>query len=503
MNEFAGSLGLRSISSCLKQSGHTVQMIFLIPRERFDHDLLFPTTILQELSKLVENSDIIGISSMASDFRNCTQVINHLKALNKPIVWGGIHATSCPDECIKYADAVCIGEGEEAFCELVETMEKQIYYFDIKNFWFTKNGRIIKNPVRPLIQNLDSLPPLDYEPDSHYILEKGSIIKAISEYKALTKIYLHTIRGCTNECSYCCNSLLRKLYYSKDKKIRKLSIEATIKELARYKDKFPRLDFIWFTDDTIFIRTLQELKLFAKEYKEKINLPFQCFVSPDTIDDEKLKLLINAGLYKLEMGIQTGSESLNKNLYNRNISNMTVMKGVQIINKYKTKMEYPNYQLLYCNPYETDKNLIETITLLQKLPPPYCLQAFPLQFFPGLELYKKAECDGLLKEKIFVNFGNYKKALELNTREIYLNFLIYLMTGTVTVKNLGRLPRFLLPILTNKKVINYFKKHDRELASLIKSGLNSQITPFSPKIKKYILLGKFLLNCISSDICGG
>lgn len=142
MDEFIGSLGLRSISSCLKQRGHTVQMIFLIPCERHDYDLFFPPTILQELSKLVKSSDIIGISSMTNESKECIQVINYLKRLNKPIVWGGIHATSCPDECIKYADAICIGEGEEAFANSSKPWRKNYIISTLKTFGSQKMGKL-------------------------------------------------------------------------------------------------------------------------------------------------------------------------------------------------------------------------------------------------------------------------------------------------------------------------------------------------------------------------
>ena len=467
LDAFSGSLGLRSISACLKKRGHTVKVIFLIPDQRFNYDPSLSFKTLQELTGLVKNSGIIGISCMTNEVKTCISVIDYLKKMNKPIVWGGIHATSCPEECIKYADMVCIGEGEEAFCELVETMEKGLYYLDTKNFWLKKDGHVIKNPIRPLLQELDSLPIPDYECESHYILEKAAIVKATPYYNALDSILIHSTRGCPNRCSYCCNSFLRELYLGKGEFIRSKSAEVIIKELEYYKDNFPKLRYIWFTDDTMFVKTARDLKIFAEEYKENINLPFQCYVSPNTCDEEKLKMLLDAGLRKLEMGIQTGSEDISRNIYSRTISNVSIIEAAQTINKYKMKMDCPNYQVLFCNPYETEEDLIKTIVLLQKLPPPFHLQVFPLQFFPASKLYEKAKSEGILKENILVNYHDRIKALRLNVKEGYLNFIFHLINGTITSKKMGYIPTFLIAILINKNIINFFKNHGRALPFLI------------------------------------
>ena len=134
IDEFQGSLGLRSISSCLKNKGHAVQMIFLIPHERLDYNSSLSPNIMKKLVSLVKDSDTIGISSMTNESKETINTIKYLKKVKKPIVWGGINATSSLKECIQYADMVCIGEGEEAFCELVDSIEKKLPHLAIKNF---------------------------------------------------------------------------------------------------------------------------------------------------------------------------------------------------------------------------------------------------------------------------------------------------------------------------------------------------------------------------------
>jgi radical SAM superfamily enzyme YgiQ (UPF0313 family) len=456
MDAFYGTFGLRSISSCLKQRGHVVQMFFLLPIERFDYSGHFSVEILQQLAELVADSDVIGISCMSNEAEETIRVVDYLKKLNKPIVWGGIHATSCPDQCIAYADIVCIGEGEEAFCELVETMERRQSYFDTKNFWFNNQGDIIKNPTRPLIEDLDSLPFPDHQPDSHYVLEAGKIIKATEWYKRVDRLYIHTARGCPNSCNFCCNSFIRDIYAGKGKVIRKMSVDSIIGGIKQFRNNFPKINFVWFTDDTMFAKSKQEIMQFAKEYKEKINLPFWCYVSPNSITEEKLDMLVSAGLCKIEMGIQSGSENINKNLYNRQISNDVVVNAANIISKRKDKIVCANYQIIICNPYETRKDILDTISLISSLPAPFRLQAFPLQFFPASGLYDKAKEDGLLEENVLVNYQDFEKGIELNRKESYLNYLLFMMKGNVTPDRIGLIPRFLLPILISKIAISCF-----------------------------------------------
>src|SRR3989338_5302333 len=134
---FPSDQGIRTISSVLKKAGHEVKIIFLAYSE--DYTKFYQKRVLGQISRLSKNSDLIGINSFASTAPRAVQVIKTLKRLNKPIIWGGVHATISPQHCINYADIVCVGEGEEAILDLVNAIEKNKNYSKIRNLWVKKN----------------------------------------------------------------------------------------------------------------------------------------------------------------------------------------------------------------------------------------------------------------------------------------------------------------------------------------------------------------------------
>ena len=373
----------------------------------------------------------------------------------------------------------------------MEKLSKKKDITKIKNLWIKKGRKIYKNDVRSLIQNLDELPFEDYDFETQWILENGKLVKMsekhlrqgefnqiaykkriLTEFGASSIFLIHTVRGCPYSCTFCCNHDLKKIYLDKGKFIRKKSIRYVIKQLEEIKQKFPSIDFIWFTDDTFFIRSIEELTLFTKEYKKKIGLPFMCYVSPLTFNEAKFKLLVDAGLRRINIGIQTGSEEINRKIYNRFITNKCFIDVLKIINKYKHKMILPECFIIIANPYESERDVLATINLLQELPKPYFLMVFNLVFFPGTRLYYKAMNDGIIKSKnscYNINYLNYRENLiikKLNT--VYLNLILTMMRGKVTFSRYGLLPKLLLKLLLNKMVIRLFNKSKFLTRSLIK-----------------------------------
>lgn len=432
-----GYIGIRTISACLKKVGHKTQLIFM-PKVDFRENpystIFMPQKFPPRYSKkslkilidLVRDSNLIGISLSTNFFLSAVEITKAIKnELKVPIIWGGIHPTIKPRECLKYADIVCRGEGEEAIVELAEKLEKGENYYNIRNLGFKdKNGKIILNPLRPLIQNLDSIPFQDYDLENEFLILKGDVEKVIEiiskgmwpfSEKTDRGVY-RTIftRGCAFSCSYCCNNTLKRLYHG-ERFFRKRSVDNVIEELKQIKNKLPfKLESIWFHDDNFFALTLEEIKEFSEKYKRSINLPFGTSgVNPVFVSREKLEYLVSAGFYGLRMGIQTASERIKK-LYKRDYcSNSQIENACKIINNFKNKLKIIHYDIITDNPWEKEEDKIKTLMFLSKIPVPYELALFSLVFYPGTELYYLAKKEKIVKKYLTEicqkNYWNIKK----------------------------------------------------------------------------------------------
>ena len=351
------SYGIRSISACLKQEGHDVDLIFLL-REFTEK---YAEKTMNDLVKLTKESDLVGITLMSNFWDLAVQITQKLKDnYDFPILWGGTHPTIRPEECLDYADMVAIGESEETLIELSRKMQNKQYYLDTKGMGFNDKGKIIVNKLRELpgsakaeIKSLDQIPYPDIDYESHFILKGENIVRMDLEIMDQCSDVYQTFptRGCPYKCTYCINNIYHEMY-PHQKPIRKRSVDNIIGELVGVKNKLPCIKIILFNDDAFFMMSVNEIKELSKKYKEQIGLPLWITgATPSTLTKEKLSLLVDAGLIEMRMGIQTAGTSTKK-LYKRPHTNQQVENAVRIIESQGvTDYNGPNknYALLHCN----------------------------------------------------------------------------------------------------------------------------------------------------------
>jgi anaerobic magnesium-protoporphyrin IX monomethyl ester cyclase len=387
--------GVRLLSACLKRAGCDVDIIFL-PRQLGE---LYSPHVLDQIVELTARANLIGLSLMTDDFENAVLITDALKRASRaPIIWGGIHPTLLPRECLKHADMVCVGEGEDALVELVARMSSGEDYRQVAGIWFRDGEQITINPLRPLIQDLDRLPYPDYDSARHYVLYEGEIQPLSSKLLevCLKEYYLTlTTRGCPSHCTYCWNHAYNKIF-SESNRIRKRSVDHVIGELKAIATSFPFIELICIDDDAFFMRTNEDIEEFSLKYKEHVRIPMWVTgAAPLTITPRKLEALADAGLVAIRMGIQSGS-SRTKKLYQRQHSNQSVLKAVHLLDRYRDKIKRRQFDVILDNPWETEADLRETLLLLSRFPMPYELIVFPLMFYPGTDLALKAQSEGLI-----------------------------------------------------------------------------------------------------------
>jgi len=117
------------------------------------------------------------------------------------VLIGGVHATLKPDEVITSGlfDLVCIGEGEEAFVEILTKFEKGQDFSGIKNVYFRdrNRGTIIKNPRRKLLNENELwkiIPDYSFFDEKYFLYPFGG--------KMYRRYSLEVARGCPFNCTY-------------------------------------------------------------------------------------------------------------------------------------------------------------------------------------------------------------------------------------------------------------------------------------------------------------
>ena len=332
-----------------------------------------------------EKPDLIGMSVRTiclDEANDLTRAIrNHLSI---PVLYGGIGPTVDPQEAITQADSVCLGEGEAALLEFVNHWEGKREVGRLANWWVRQRQGVIRNPLRPLLEDLDQLPFPDYDAQGRYLIEDNRLISpaaVLSNYAP--PIYeIMTTRGCPFSCTYCCNDYLTQLY-PRQKRVRRRSPDHVIAELRLAKTKY-EIGYIYFQDD-VFTINREWIERFAHLYQEQIGLPFWCYTHPKLADPHILSTLKQSGLDRLTMGVQSGSDRILRDIFKRETSRTEILKAANLM-----KELHINYDLDFItnNPFEAEADCAQTLDLLLQLPKPVRLNygLAKLSFFPSYQI---------------------------------------------------------------------------------------------------------------------
>ncbi|MFH1415807.1 MAG: radical SAM protein, partial [Elusimicrobiota bacterium] len=407
---FGLDFGIRHISSCLKEGGYETDLIFF-NRQRFSveyygNDYFSPHILKYDICSKKDSellisllrdlkSKILGISVSSVTMQSAINITREVKKhLDIMVVWGGIHAILAPHECIQYADAVCLGEGEIPMLELAEKYDANDSISGIKNFWIKTKGGIEKNEMRDLVSNLDDLPYPDFiDRDNKYLIDRGRLGKDIHLISASQRgVYpVMSSRGCMYRCSFCTSSVIRERYKDKGAYLRRRSVDNVINELklAAREREFQSIRF-W---DAVFTYDKEWIEEFCRRYKKEIGKLFTCYSHPRQKDENIMRNLREAGLNWVHMGLQSGSEKVSNKIFFREQSNQEFLESAVFMKKLGITMRY---DMISDNPYETDDDQEIATELLMKLPYPCRVQFFSLCWLPETSLTGRALKDGLI-----------------------------------------------------------------------------------------------------------
>lgn len=458
-NSMVTDHAIRSLSAVLKRDGHETRMIHLPKdngRELLEEGVFtkpYPGHIVDEVIGLLRDADIVGFTVMSQFLAVVIDLTREVrKRTGTMVLWGGAHPTIAPDECLRYTDCICVGEGEAAFPELVSRIRDGRDYFTTENFWFNKEGRVMRNPLRPYLKDLDSLPFQDFSCRDEYVLWDG-MLKPITKEILGDNYNTYMTRGCPNSCAFCSNAYYNRLYAGQTV-LRARSAASVIKEIKEARDsgKFSGIKRVRLIDDYFSSLSPETIKDFAARYKTEVGVPLSIVGwSPLTVTDEKVRMLVETGMDNARMGIEHGSSRVRK-MFNRIGDEQKILDAAYIFNRYRKKLHI-TYDLITDNPYETDDDSAESIRFFSKLPRPYHVTIYSLTPFPGTLVYKWAVRDGYLSGNWLDDLNNGRFNGRSLSREYKFTFEDNYYNNMYLIFQAYYLPRWLKRFLINPSLV--------------------------------------------------
>ena len=366
-------------------------------KDRSNHDVKI---IDGQLSDLTDNQirteiinyqpDFVGITTVTFfliDSLNVAKIAHDCgKYLNKKIyvVCGGPHVTIYPEETANLTgiDFALGGEAEFTFLKLIDNLHNDDVLKSIPGICYKKNGSLQQGPSYEFITNLDSIPIPDRR-----LVDYNRYYNVLSGSNKMTTMM--TSRGCPYQCIFCDRL---------GKKFRPASPEYVVSEIENCLDL--GINYIFFHDDTFTINKSRVLNI-CKLIKEKsLNFRFSLRSRVNTIDEEMIRALKEAGCRRISFGVESGVQRILTR----------IKKGItleQAENAFKLAKKYKITSLadfMIGHPDETLDDIQQTIKFAKKINPDY-VQFSVTTPYPATDLYREGLQKGIIEKDVWKEFA--------------------------------------------------------------------------------------------------
>jgi len=372
-------LGTLYVASCLLRAGHEVKFL--------NGAFMSHAEILKEVSTY--RPEFVGIYSTTFGWRKAIQTAGDIRRILKDtfIVAGGPYPIAMQERCLADSgdfDAVVTGEGEITVVEMLDRISSGRSLSGVEGVVFRDNGKIIKNPPRPLITDLDSLP----FPARELLGNPDDYIPPPATYRRKPVAVIITSRGCNRRCIFC-------FQIDKERKygIRYRSVENVMEEIELcLRQGYKEIKFI---DDTLTADYDRAMQI-AREIKAR-RLDFTWFASAcvNQVDKPLLRAFKEAGCWAILFGAESGVQK-NLNTLKKGITPEQTRRAVKAAKEVGLKVYTP---FIFGIPGETFEEGLKTIEFACELNPDIA-NFHALTPFPGTELYDNIERYGTMSDDL-------------------------------------------------------------------------------------------------------
>jgi len=398
------------ISDNFKTERLGVQILSSVAREEgWERDLIVLTALSPEAALARAQAfrpNVVAYSAMTFEHFALQDFNRSLRreGLSFVSIFGGHHYTFSPEEIESdpEIDAVCRGEGEDAFRAFLAAVREGKDYSRIEKLWVRRGEEVVKNPLGGTIADLDRVPFPDR--DLIPLYEEGEQIFGRS-------LGLMFTRGCPHRCAYCFNAEWNRLFRG-HRIVRHRSADNVLRELKEACDRY-RPDLIYFHDDDFTLLPRETLEEFCRRYPAEIGKPFYVQVRAPGVREETIAMLRKAGLVIVGMGVECGDEEISKNLLGRgNITNDEIVRAFDIFRRYGLKSFSQNlFALPVDDPLAVD---LKTVELNIRCRPTWaqCNIILPL---PKTPIFQHAVEKGFLSSDAFSHLRRLPSAFTRST----------------------------------------------------------------------------------------
>jgi len=314
----------------------------------------------------------------------------------------GTHVSVLDRECMTSApllDAVIRNEPEYTALEWIEHLGEPERFNAIRGLTYRNGppgrGEIVRNPSREFIGDLDSLP----FPDWSFINHTSYILP----FKGEPFLIISPLRGCPYRCEFCTSGT----YYGNKTRLR--SPSSLIAEMKYNIDTF-RVNNFFFWAETFTIHRPFVIELCREIKKSGLGISWVCNARADTVDDEMLRLMHEAGCWMVSYGIESADSIILKNM-KKNITAEQVKKAVDMTKKNGLLV---SGHVIFGLPGETVGSAYATIDLVAGLDIEFA-QFYCAVPFPGSDLFRTAVEKGYIGAPVFECFRQDKAVMSLPT----------------------------------------------------------------------------------------
>lgn len=337
---------------------------------------------MQETLRIAKDFGHVIINTSTPSLKNDCKVAEAIKAQRPDTKIGfiGAHTAVLPTETLKASPAIdWVGRKEFDFTckEVCEDRPME----SISGLSFRKEGKIIHNPERDLIHNMDALPWVADVYKRDLEIEKYFIGYLLHPY-----ISMYTGRGCPAQCTFC---LWPQTIGGHKYRVR--SAENVAAEMAYMKKLFPQVREFFFDDDT-FTANLPRAREIAKKLAP-LGLTWSCN-SRANLDEDTIRFFKDCGLRLFLVGYESGNDDILKRI-KKGVTTDEMRRFTKACHRVGVVI---HGTFILGLPVETQETIEQTMRFAQDLDV-FSMQVSLAAPYPGTELYEMARQNGWFSKK--------------------------------------------------------------------------------------------------------